>query len=98
MTDFRALLAELRRPALLLRAARLGLEDFQRDRDLRRLLRQDTVSGPEKTLPRLIQAEEQLEEVRRAGDASYSLNRHVEVLIALMAELRLLPRQNQSAC
>lgn len=98
MTDFRTLLADLRRPALLLRAARLGLEDFQRDRDLRRLLRQETVSGPEKTLPRLIQTEEQLEEVRRAGDASYSLNRHVEVLIALMAELRLLPRQNQSAC
>ena len=36
MTDFRTLLADLRRPALLLRAARLGLEDFQRDRDLRR--------------------------------------------------------------
>lgn len=92
MTDFRSLMNDLRRPALLLRAARLGMQDYQRDRDLKRLLRIETAAGPDKTLPPLIDEEERLEAVRKAGDASYSLNRHIEVLIALMSELRLLPR------
>ena len=33
-----------------------------------------------------------MEQTRRAGDAGYSVARHIEVLIALMAEVRLLPR------
>lgn len=95
MTDFRNLLSDLRRPALLLRAARFGLSDYQRDRDLKRLLRQAAAGGPEKTLPRLIHEENLLEETRKAGDASYSLTRHVELLIALLAELNLLPKSQQ---
>lgn len=96
MTDFRTLLAELRRPRLLIRAARCGMEDYRRERDLKRLLRQE-ISSPEKALPRLIDEEERLERTRRAGDASYSLNRHVEVLIALLGEMRLLPNTAQTA-
>ena len=96
MTDFRTFLADLRRPALLLRAARFGLADYQRDRDLKRLLRQEATGGPEKILPRLIDEEDHLEQTRKAGDASYSLNQHIEVLIALMSELHLLPRPQQS--
>ncbi len=38
MTDFHTVLANLRRPRLLIRAARFGLQDYRRDRDLRRLL------------------------------------------------------------
>lgn len=92
MTDFRTILGDMRRPALLLRAARLGMQEYHRDRDLKRLLHLEAVSGPESTLPKLISEEDRLEAVRKAGDVSYSLNRHVEVLIALMSELRLLPR------
>ena len=95
MTDFRNLLSDLRRPALLLRAARFGLSDYQRDRDLKRLLRQAAAGGPEKTLPRLIHEENLLEETRKAGDASYSLTRPIELLIALLAELNLLPKSQQ---
>ena len=90
MTDFRALLSDLRRPRLLIRAARFGLAEYHRERDLRRLLTNPT--SPERAVPRLLQEEEQLEETRRAGDATYSVARHIEVLIALMAEVRLLPR------
>ncbi len=89
MTDFRTILAELRRPRLLIRAARHGMGDYRRERDLRRLVDQPT---PESALPALIRQEERLEQIRRAGDASYSLTRHVEVLIAMMAETRLLAR------
>ncbi|WP_151717450.1 DUF6477 family protein [Gemmobacter serpentinus] len=96
MTDFRTSLATLRRPALLLRAARFGLADYRRDRDLKRLLRQDANGGPERILPRLIATEEELEQTRRAGDARYSLSQHIEVLIALIAEMTLVNPSQQS--
>lgn len=88
MTDFRALLAQMRRPRLLIRAARFGLQEYRRERDLRRL---GAPLGPlERAVTRLFQDEADMEETRRAGDASYSVARHIEVLIALMAEVRLL--------
>ena len=91
MTDFRALLSDLRRPQLLIRAARLGLSDYRRDRDLKRLLNGQQPS-PDRSVPRLLSEEEMLEENRQRGDAGYSVMRHIEVMIALMAEVRLLPR------
>jgi len=88
MTDFRTLLAQMRRPHLLIRAARFGVQEYRRERDLRRL---GAPSGPlERAVTRLFQDEAEMEETRRAGDASYSVARHIEVLIALMAEVRLL--------
>jgi hypothetical protein len=92
MTNFHTLLANLRRPRLLIRAARFGLEDYRRDKDLRRLLPHLTPERPEQIMTRLVTEEEGLEASRKDGDISYSLARHVEVLIALMGEVRLLPR------
>ena len=93
MSDFRTLLSELRRPRLLMRAARFGMEEYRRDRDLRRLM--DGNLQPERTVPRLLCEEALMEDTRRRGDAGYSVARHIEVLIALMAEARLLPRVAQ---
>jgi hypothetical protein len=90
MSDFRMMLANLRRPRLLMHAARFGLGDFRRDRDLRRLV--DAAASPEETVPRLLSVEEALEATRVAGDASYSAARHIDVLIALLAEVQLLRR------
>ena len=90
MSDFQSLLANLRRPRLLIRAARFGLADYRRDRDLRRLIGQ--IATPDRAVAQLISEEEQLEEDRRAGEASYSVTRHIEILIALISEIRLLPR------
>ncbi len=90
MTDFAQLLAELRRPRLLIRAARLGLADYNRSRDLRRIVRDVETIVPEHALAALMAAEAELEETRRAGAAHYSLSRHIDVLIALLAESRLL--------
>ena len=90
MTDCRTMLANLRRPRLLMRAARFGLGDYRRDRDLRRI-----VSGgasPEDTVSSLISVEAKLEATRLAGDVAYSVGRHVEVLIAILAEAQLLRR------
>lgn len=90
MSDFHAMLAQLRRPRILMRAARFGLDDYRRDRDLRRIL--GGTRSPEITVPHLLEEEERLEAIRQDGDAAYSVSRHVEVLIALMAEAQLLRR------
>jgi hypothetical protein len=92
MTDFHDLLSSLRRPRLLVRAARLGLCDYNRTRDLRRLMRASQIPGPESALTQLIAEEALLDADRRAGGASYSIARHIDLLIAMMAEARILPR------
>lgn len=92
MTDFHEILRNLRRPRLLINAARFGLADYRRDRDLRRLLGATALPSPERALHRLIDEEAHLERTRKEGAASYSLTRHLEILIAVMAEARLLPR------
>lgn len=92
MTDFRALLAEMRRPRLLVRAARHGLQDYRRERDLKRLLGRQAPVSPEATMARLLSEEELVEATRRTGDARYSIARHIDLLIALMAEVRLTPQ------
>jgi hypothetical protein len=90
MSDLRILLANLRRPRLLMHAARFGLGEYRRERDLRRLVKGTPTA--EETLPRLIEAERHLEDTRLSGDASYSIARHIDVLIALLAEAQLLRR------
>lgn len=97
MTDFASLLAELRRPRLLIRAARLGMGDYNRARDLRRLVHSSETIAPERAVEILMLAEAELEDTRRTGAAHYSLARHIDVLIALLAESRLLPRPRLSA-
>jgi hypothetical protein len=92
MSDFYSLLTGLQRPRLLVRAARHGLEEYRRDRDLRRLLGGPGLPAPIDALPVLMDEEARLEDIRGTGDAAYSLVRHIEVLIAVMAEARLVPR------
>lgn len=88
MTDCRTLLATLRRPRLLMRAARFGLVEYRRERDLRRFVTGS--ASTEDTVTSLISAEARLEATRLNGDISYSVARHIEVLIALLAEAQLL--------
>lgn len=85
-------LSHLRRPRLLITAARFGLAEYDRARDLRRILRDAKPPAPAAAIARLIEEEAGLDETRRAGEATYSVARHVDVLIALMGEMRLLPR------
>jgi hypothetical protein len=90
MTDCRTLLSTLRRPRLLMRAARFGLSDYRRERDLRRYV--ERAGSPEETVTSLMTVEAGLERTRIAGDAAYSVARHIEVLIAILAEARFLRR------
>lgn len=88
MTDCRTVLETLRRPRLLMRAARFGLAEYRRERDLSRYL--DGPASAEDTVSSLMSVEARLEATRIAGDAAYSVARHIEVLIALLAEARFL--------
>lgn len=89
MTDPRPHLAALRRPRILMAAVRFALHDYQRGRMLKRLTPGET--APDRVLPRLIATEARIEETRQAGDAAYSIAEHIEVLVAMVAESRLLP-------
>jgi Family of unknown function (DUF6477) len=90
MTDCRTLLATIRRPRLLMRAARFGLQEYRRERDLRRYV--GSAASPEDAVSSLMSVEARFEENRIAGDAAYSVARHIEVLIALLAEAQFLRR------
>ncbi len=90
MTDFRTTVQQMQRPRMLIHAARMGLADYRRDRDLRRL---GHISlQPEHSVPHLLAEEGRIEERRRLGEVGYSIAQHIDILIALMAEIRLLPR------
>ena len=91
MTDFASVLAALRRPKILIRAARAGVVDYRRDRDLKRLMRLGRGAAPATAMRSLLAEEMALEETRTAGEATYSIQRHVAVLTAILAEARLMP-------
>ncbi|SLN38300.1 hypothetical protein ROJ8625_01755 [Roseivivax jejudonensis] len=81
------ILRQMRRPRLLVRAARIGAADYSRDRHLRRLVGPAPVAGTRAALDRLVAVEAPLDAARRSGDAAYSPARHVAVLSAIIAEL-----------
>ena len=92
MTNLASVLNTLRRPKILIRAARCGVADYRRERDLKRILRQPRAAAPERAIGSLLAEENRIEATRTAGDATYSIQRHVAVLTAILAEVRLLPQ------
>lgn len=91
MHDLMTMLSTLRRPRLLIRTARLGAQDYRRDRHLQRLLGYGALPRPAAALMRLMEMERALDDQRRDDDSGYSLPRHLDVLIALMGEAQLVP-------
>ncbi|WP_227285962.1 DUF6477 family protein [Boseongicola sp. H5] len=77
MSDITATLATLRRPKLLVRAARFGAAALAR-----RPAKPDALAA--RGLTRLLEEEDALNQARVTGQAGYSPTRHVEVLTALL--------------
>lgn len=90
MRDIHSLLATLHRPRLLMRAARIGAQEYRRGAHLPRLLGYGVLPRHGDALLRLVDLEAELNSYRKAGDAAYNLVRHIDVLIAIVAEARLL--------
>ena len=90
MNDILSHLAQLRRPRLLMRAARIGAENFKRDIHLPRLLGAATPARHGPALLQLIEIESTMNEQRLCDESGYHLLQHVEVMIAIVAEAQAL--------
>lgn len=97
MSDLTLWIKTLRRPRLLIQAARLGQGDYDRQKVLKRVAPAKQPETPAGALAALIPVEETLETARRNGDASYVPSRHVEVLIAVLAEIKALVASRRTA-
>lgn len=90
MEDVLTQISRLKRPTLLVRTARHGIEDYNRLIHLRRLLKTDNLPGPGKAILKLMELESIIDEQRVSKRAEYSVARHVELIVALMCEARIL--------
>ncbi|MEP1767469.1 MAG: DUF6477 family protein [Sulfitobacter sp.] len=90
MKDIHSLLATLHRPRLLMRAARIGAQEYSRNGHLPRLLGYGALPRPAEALMRLIDIEAELERQRIGNEAAYRIVAHVDVLIAIVGEARAL--------
>ena len=88
MCKISAELCNLRRPGLLVKAATYGTSQYERRRDLRRMLRAAIPASPKAALETLLPLEASIERRRQTADRNYSFSRHVDVLAALLAEAR----------
>ncbi len=96
MQDLMTMIATLRRPRLLARAAKHGAQDYDRERHLQRILGYGSLPGTGAALMRLIEMEKEVNAKRTAEDAAYSLVRHLDILIALLGEAQLFKASRAS--
>ena len=90
MQDVLSMLQALRRPRLLMRAARIGADDYSRTTHLPRLMGYGVLPRHGAALLKLMELESDLNTQRISGNTSYSLVKHVDVLIAMVGEARVL--------
>jgi len=96
MEDVLSIVSRLKRPTLLVRTARHGLDSYNRVVHLRRLLKTDTLPGPAQAILKLLELEESVNTLRTAARAEYTVAQHVELIVALMCEARILKASNAS--
>ncbi len=90
MLDLQTRIATLKRPALLARAARFGLDGYRRSVHLERLMQCDRLPKHGEAIMQLLDIEGEFEELRTARSGNYSPARHVELLIAIAGEAQLM--------
>ncbi|MRU14157.1 hypothetical protein FDP25_01820 [Roseovarius sp. A21] len=89
MKDVLATIHAVRRPGLLIRAARIGAAQYRRTNHLIRLIGAMPPASSGAALDQLIELEAEIDSQRKNEQAEYSPARHVEILIAMMGEARL---------
>lgn len=82
-------ICHLRRPVLLVEAARIGVASYCRERTLLRHLGDLHPRDSMAVLTSLLEIEDELNQLRKHGSAGYSPARHVDVAIAILGEVRL---------
>lgn len=96
MEDVLTQISRLKRPTLLVRTARHGIEDYNRVVHLRRILKSETLPGPAKAILKLMELEAISDRQRLEKRAEYSVAQHVEILVALMCEAKILKATSAS--
>jgi hypothetical protein len=90
MQDVLTVFRGLRRPPLLIQAARIGSAGYDRTVHLGRHLEHEPLPRAGDALMQLIDIEAGLEADRKDRAAHYKAARHVDVLIAMLGEMREL--------
>ncbi len=90
MKDILSTFSTLRRPRLLLQAARIGLQSYHREFDLRRQFAYGPLPRSGQALMSLMEIETVLNEQRVQGKVCYRPSNHVDVLIAVLGEAQIL--------
>jgi hypothetical protein len=90
MLDLQTRIATLKRPSLLARAARFGIDDYRRSVHLGRLLPGERLPRHADAIMQLLEIEAEIETQRVTQSGSYSPAHHVEVLIAIAGEAQLM--------
>lgn len=94
MQELLTQLSGLRRPRLLIRAARIGAQSYRREARLPRLLGYGVTLRTGPALMKLMSLESEMNEQRESGDACYSIAAHVDLLTAVMGEAQILRAQS----
>ena len=90
MLDIETRIKTLKRPKMLARAARFGVDEYRRDVHLPRLISFDRMPRNGEALVVLMDLEEEMNRQRVSRSGDYRLALHVAVLIAIAGEARLL--------
>ncbi|WP_106744291.1 DUF6477 family protein [Yoonia maritima] len=90
MLDLETRIRTLKRPTLLARAARFGMDDYRRDVHLRRIITADRLPRHAEAIMRLLDIEAEMNTQRIQQSGEYRVARHVDVLIAIAGEAQLM--------
>jgi len=96
MEDILTQISRLNRPTLLVRTARHGIDGYNRIIHLRRLLKTEVLPSPGKAIIKLMEIETGIEELRKTKRAEYSVAQHIELIVALMCEAKILKASKAS--
>ena len=95
MKDIISQVMSLKRPEILVRAARFGIDDYTRDKHLKRCLKKENLPTPGQALVVLLDIEKQLNSDRATKSGGYQVTKHIDILVAIMAEAQLFRTVHQ---
>jgi hypothetical protein len=89
----RTQITKLKRPRILVKAAQISAQSYDRNKVLRRVLSCVNLPLHANAIDRLQEHEVTLNEARLSGKTSYKVQHHITVLSALLGEMHLLGKQ-----
>lgn len=82
--------AALKRPSMLVRAAKEGALGYRREAHLRRYFGEQQQQCGADLLSKIMRLETEQNVQRKTAQAEYSITQHVDILIALVGEAQIL--------